>query len=182
MAIDISEKIGQEAIAFTFKNHPKNYFDKSNPLKLLSSNDDKEALIKKQGINKIIFQDFSSEFSEIKTPEFFLYLKNKFGCKHIVCGQNFSFGHDRINDEKTLKNIARDLKLNITLVPLLSINGETVSSTLIRTSLSKGNVKKAADMLGRSYSVISAVEHGRRIGSMMGFPTVNLKDVYKRQA
>ena len=49
-----------------------------------------------------------------------------------------------------------------------------ISSTYIKEVLRDGDVEKAAKMLGYAYAVDGVVEHGKRLGRTLGFPTVNL--------
>jgi len=56
----------------------------------------------------------------------------------------------------------------------VSVNGELVSSTTIRRAVADGDLKKAATMLGREYTILGTVVHGDDLGKKIGFPTANL--------
>jgi riboflavin kinase/FMN adenylyltransferase len=59
-------------------------------------------------------------------------------------------------------------------IPPVTINGNVVSSTAIRQAVEAGNFSKAAEMLGREYTILGTVEHGEAVGNRIGFPTANL--------
>lgn len=116
----------------------------------------------------------AADFSEVASlsPEQFVseILKNKCGCVHAVCGENFRFGAGAAGDSSLLCTL---MSGEATVVPLLSVDGETVSSTYIRRLLSEGNIEHANRLLGSNYSVSEPVVHGKALGRAIGFPTIN---------
>src|SRR4029077_15890851 len=63
---------------------------------------------------------------------------------------------------------------NVVGIPPVTVNGEVVSSTTIRRAVEAGDLKKAATMLGREYTILGTVMHGDNLGKKIGFPTANL--------
>jgi len=100
------------------------------------------------------------------------------GC--ISVGYTWNFGHKREGNIHLLMEMGQEHDFAVYGVPPLKIEGEIVSSTLIREAISNGNFTKAATMLGRDYSVFGPVVEGRKLGRQLGFPTANV-DVENEQ-
>jgi riboflavin kinase/FMN adenylyltransferase len=90
---------------------------------------------------------------------------------HLSVGDNFRFGHHALGDAALL---AADTRFQTTVVPLVSIDGVTVSSTLIRSLIEGGDVAQATRLLGAPFKMASAVVPGDQRGRELGFPTANL--------
>lgn len=50
-----------------------------------------------------------------------------------------------------------------------------ISSTYIRTLIAQGEMEQANQLLGHPHSLTDTVSHGKKLGSKLGFPTVNLR-------
>ncbi len=73
-----------------------------------------------------------------------------------------------------LKKLGAQFDFNVVGIPPVTVNGEIVSSTTIRRAVESGDLKKAATMLGREYTILGTVVHGDDLGKKIGFPTANL--------
>lgn len=91
-------------------------------------------------------------------------------CRHAVCGENFRFGRGAAGDAAEL---CRLMGGNATVVPLLSLGGDIVSSSRIRLLLSCGEIDAANALLGGHYSICEIVVHGKELGRTLGVPTIN---------
>ena len=116
--------------------------------------------------------DFDKNFSEL-TPEDFIdeILLKKLNVSHIIAGYDFKFGKNKKGGIELLKNKFSDRVIQI---PPLEIDGEIVSSSLIRKYINEKNIDKINRLLGRRFSITGVVQHGKRLASTLGFPTVNL--------
>ena len=90
-----------------------------------------------------------------------------------MSGDDWHFGKDKRGDVCMLDKMCNDKNIGFTVVERLKIDGETVSSSLIRSCIADGNIKKANALLGREYTVEGMVTEGKRLGGKIGFPTVN---------
>lgn len=95
-------------------------------------------------------------------------------CRGAVCGYNFRFGKSGAGNSNTLRSYFEKPHLcGAAVVPEITVDGATVSSSRIRTCLSAGDVRTAAALLGRPYALDTPVVHGKRLGRTIGFPTAN---------
>ena len=101
-------------------------------------------------------------------------LVDSFHTKHAVCGFNYHFGYKAEGDADRLQELGRELGYGVTVVPEIRINGNTVSSTLIRQVIDEGRIDEYTDYTGRLYCIDGKVVQGRHLGRRIGFPTVNL--------
>lgn len=115
-----------------------------------------------------------AEFNEMRylSPTEFVseILAEKCRCRHAVCGENFRFGRGAVGDAAELCRLMRG---NATVVPLLSLGGDIVSSSRIRLLLSGGEIGTANALLGGHYSLCESVVHGKELGRAIGMPTIN---------
>lgn len=130
-------------------------------------------VMQKMGIDLFYSPDFSV-FSQL-TPEEFVrdVLISSMGAKTVFCGENFLFGKNRAGNVAVLTEICSKYNVAVVIVPTVTLEGETVSSTCIREALSSGNIEKANAMLGRRYSIDFEVVHGKSLGKTLGTPTIN---------
>lgn len=140
------------------------------------------SLFGRLGASLAICEDFPTV--KALTPEQFVkHLVCDFNVKHFVCGQDFRYGLGRSGNTDTLKADAEKHGATVEIVPhlmtgetpLLMLDNEKISSTLIRKLLAEGDVEKAQKLLGRPFFVSGCVIHGRQIGRRMSLPTVNQK-------
>ena len=168
---------GDESMVITFWPHPRNVLQSgARSLRLLSSMDEKKAMLSALGVNHIEVLEFTREFSRMSAVE---YLRDivigRFGGRTIILGYDNRFGRDS-DDAKSSAAAAENLGLEVVHADMASLrNGMAVSSTKIRSCLEAGDVELASGMLGYEYSLFGVVVAGNRIGRTMGFPTANMQ-------
>ena len=102
-------------------------------------------------------------------------------CRRSACGTSssgttFRFGRDLDGSVETLRALrAGASDFDVTEVPPFEIDGERVSSSLIRAALDAGDMARAAKLLGRPYRITGKVIDGAKLGRKLGFPTANLR-------
>lgn len=121
----------------------------------------------------VVFEEFSAVSH--MTGEAFVtdVLKGQLEALAVVCGFNFRFGHKGSCGADDLLRYCNSLGMECCVVPPVSAEGVTVSSTELRRLIERGEVDLAARRMGRPYSVTGPVVHGKRIGHSLGFPTMN---------
>lgn len=173
---EITKKINGTSVLLTFEPHPRKVVTKSYDLKILTTLEEKKTILEKLGLENLIVQNFTKEFSQMSSDEFIeKILVNDIGAVHIVIGHDHKFGKDRLGDENKLKDLGIKYNFEVTSVDAVVINNEVVSSTKIRNALLSGNIKKANLYLGRNYSIKGIVVEGTKRGKSLGFPTANIK-------
>ncbi len=119
---------------------------------------------------------YLEKFDDVRnfTPsEFVSYVVEKFGCECAFCGENFSFGRFAAGKSFNLLSLMKSCGKNAVIVDSLK-NGEvTISSSIIRSFVEKGDCENTERFLGYSYHFTSKVVHGNHIGHSLGFPTIN---------
>ena len=124
---------------------------------------------------EIIRINFTPEFKAVSAEDFIKdYLVDKYNAKHIAVGDNFYFGKDRKGNPSLLKAEAFKYGFDVNIINIDEEDTLLASSTLIRTSLSKGQMKAADNLLGHMYYISGTVEKGKALGRQLGFPTINI--------
>ena len=116
-------------------------------------------------------------FSTIRSlsPEAFFeeILQKKLHAKGIVCGEDFHFGVNASGDAKLLKVLSLKHQLSFVSVPSFTVDHLPVSSSRIRQAIQKGDIPLANRLLGEPYQIDFTVTHGKQLGRVLGFPTIN---------
>ena len=132
----------------------------------------KEREIAALSIDYSVREDFQT-VRDLLPEEFVGGYLPSIGCAGVVCGFNFRFGRGAAGDADMLSALCLEHGLFFSSVPPVTVHGAAVSSSRIRALLTDGDAEGAAELLGRPYSVASAVDHGRAVGRSFGFPTIN---------
>ncbi len=172
------------SLLLTFHPHPAQILSPDKKHVRLFSLEDQQNVLAEHGLQGILRQPFSREFSQVPAADFLeKYLLKYFQPRFLAVGHDFRFGADRQGELGMLQEFCREHGIELSLVPALQIDGEVVSTSRIRIFLQKGEVEKAEKMLGRRYSWKGVVEKGDSRGRLLGFPTANIKpdvDFYPR--
>src|SRR6185295_14318730 len=94
--------------------------------------------------------------------------------REICVGHEWSFGKNRAGNLALLQKLGAEHHFNVVGFKPVTVSGTVVSSTAIRGAVEKGNFAKAAEMLGREYTILGTVKKGAHLGKKLGFPTANL--------
>lgn len=174
--LSVASQNSLESMLYTFSNHPRDLLDGgSNQQKLIISPDQKLKLIKRYNPDHLMYFPFDDYHMNIEADEFIEeILVGRLRMRHIVIGYDWRFGKRAEGDVRLLKAYESRGVFKTTIVDAIRIGDEIVSSTRIRQFLEEGRVEKAAEFLGRPFSITGKVIHGRSIGKHLGFPTANL--------
>lgn len=136
---------GGESIVLTFDPHPRVTLGRGEGLRLLTTLDEKIALLGELGVDNVIVIPFDRAFSALTGAEFVdRYLIGRVGAETLVAGYNHRFGHDRLDCDA----LAASGRLRIVKVEPCTVDGQRVSSTLIRRLLEEGKTAEAARLRG----------------------------------
>jgi riboflavin kinase/FMN adenylyltransferase len=139
---------------------------------LICTLEDRLSLIRDCGVRYAAVADFA-DVKQIPAPRFVEFLCSSLGARRLVCGYNFTFGAGGAGTADDLRRLAAGYGTKTVIVPPVLSNGDVVSSSRIRSLLELGDMKQAAELLGKNYGITLPVVHGRELGRKMGYPTVN---------
>jgi riboflavin kinase / FMN adenylyltransferase len=165
-----------ESVIVTFDPHPRIVLGKdSSNLKYLTTFDEKEYLISQHGIDHLVVIPFTREFARQDPCSFVKdYLVRNTGMRHLVFGFDHHFGHKRQGNYENLKECAALYGFTLEQLEPVFAGSNKVSSSLIRSVLSEGDVKLAARLLSYPYSLTGKITGGRQVGRIIGYPTANI--------
>ena len=171
-----------QANILTFFPHPRMVLQKESNLKLIDTLEEKQNLLSELGIDNLIIQPFSKEFSKLTAIEFTRdVLVNGLGMSALMIGYDHRFGKNREASVEDLITYGQSYNFEVTVIPAQDISSITVSSTKIRDAIKISNFKKVNQFLGRPYELNGKVIKGNGVGRTIKYPTANIeiKEIYK---
>jgi len=198
--VSLARERGDKSLVVTFWPHPRAVLqDGARELRLLTTLEEKKALLHGLGVDRVEVLDFTRRFASLTAEQYLRdILQARFGVTTLLMGYDNRLGSDRLT-ASTLRSSVPGIDV-IELPPLsfraepsslsfraepssLSFRAELqaesrnleVSSTRIRNALEIGDIAAANGMLGYGYSLTGAVVAGNRLGRTIGFPTANMK-------
>lgn len=156
----------------TFDPHPLSVIHPEAAPKLIMAFDVKRDVIDGLGVDELVVIPFNEEFMKIPAEEFVSdILIGRLGARKVSVGENFRFGARAQGDPGML---ASHEEFETRVVPLIEVDGETVSSTRVRALVAAGEVDAAMRCLGAPFMLEGRVVEGDQRGRELGFPTANL--------
>jgi riboflavin kinase/FMN adenylyltransferase len=181
--VETAKKQGGESMLLTFYPHPRLVlYPDDNSIRMLSSVQEKQALVAETGIDHMLVLPFTSEIAQLSPLDFVRdVLVNKLQVKTIIVGYDHRFGKNREGSFENLQEFGEMFNFSVEEIPASEIEHIAISSTRIRKALLNGDLTLANELLGRPYSLTGTVIHGNKRGRELGFPTANIKpdDAYK---
>jgi riboflavin kinase/FMN adenylyltransferase len=168
------KKHGFHAVMFTFMYHPFNLFS-DREIDLLYTEEEKRYLLEQSGLDVLVSYPFTEETAAME-PETFIkeVLVEKLDAKKIVVGSDYCFGRKRRGNVDFLKKMSEVYGYELYVFDKIKMEEQVISSSYIRSEIAEGHMENANNMLGRPFTIIGEVQHGRKIGRTLGFPTTNL--------
>ena len=164
------------AALLSFEPTPREFFAKGTPPARLTRFREKYEALRYYGVERFVCLRFDSSLRSMSPDEFIgNVLVEALGVRHVVVGHDFKFGRGMAGNVETLRAAGPAAGFALTEVPPFEIDGERVSSSLIRTALDAGDMARAARLLGRPYRMTGKVVEGAKLGRKLGFPTANLR-------
>jgi len=174
---DEADKRGQVTALVTFDRHPAQVVRPETAPKLLTTLDQKLELLEGTGlVDHAVVLTFDDTRRRESAEDFVTeVLDGCLGARLVVVGADFHFGNARRGNVALLERMGQDLGFEVIGLNLVRSPGEiTYSSTLVRRRLAEGDVRGAAEILGRVHEVRGTVVEGDRRGRELGFPTANV--------
>jgi riboflavin kinase/FMN adenylyltransferase len=160
------------AVAASFDPLPIEVLAPGAPPSALSDADERAELLGAAGADAVVFFVSEPALFALSPAAFVDRLCGAADVRRIVVGPDFRFGHDREGDVTILAVLGGLRAIDVEVVPSVEIGGELISSTRIRDLLLAGDVRGAADLLGRDYAVPGRIVHDGERGRALGYPTI----------
>jgi riboflavin kinase / FMN adenylyltransferase len=156
----------------SFDPHPLEILHPPAAPKLIMPFKVKRDVIDGLGVRELVVIPFDEDFAKIPAQGFVeQVLIEKLGAERVSVGENFRFGAKAQGDPPMLEG--RD-EFETRVVPLVEVDGETVSSSRIRALVAAGELEEAHRCLGAPFMLEGPVVEGDKRGRELGFPTANL--------
>ncbi len=170
-----AKEAGGTPVVVTFNPHPAKVLRPDKAPHLLTATKHKIALIRELGVEHLLVIAFDREFAATAPEEFVHHLVAHANPLREICvGHEWSFGKNRAGDLALLQKLGPKHHFDVVGIKPVAVNGMVVSSTEIRRAVEAGELAKAAEMLGREYTILGTVKAGAQLGRKLGFPTANL--------
>ena len=174
---EIARQTGGESVVFTFSPHPRLVlFPEEQNLRLLTTLDEKTALLEKAGVGHLIIYPFNSVFAQLSYTEFVSdILVDRLRLKTLVVGYDHKFGRNREGSFEVLQYLSSVYHFSVEKLDVLLVDHVHVSSTKIRDALQCGDIARANQYLGYPFRLHGIVIEGQKLGRRIQFPTANIQ-------
>ena len=164
------------SLAITFGRHPRAVLTPSQRPRLLTTLQERIALLDAAGLDRLYVLDFEEQLQRMEYDEFVRQvLREKLHMAHFILGHDVHFGRGRRGTAESLRALSVKLGFAFSQVDSVEHAGQPISSSRIREAIEQGQLAEATAMLGHPYLGVGPVEGGRQIGRQLGFPTANLR-------
>lgn len=173
--VELAKEHGWSPSVLTFHPHPTKIVAPSKAPRLMSTPEQRIALMEQEGIEQVFVLPFDRQFSELTALDFVkTILVEKLQAKAVIVGGNFRFGNRASGDTNLLRDLGREYGYTTEIVSGVEMRGRMVSSSEARRLIDQGDVSMACRLLDRPYAVEGEVVSGHGIGSKQTVPTLNL--------
>jgi len=169
---------GRKSVLVTFEPHPLEVVNPAAAPPLLTTGPERREVLAQTDLDYVVFLRFDRRLASL-SPEAFVreVLEQRLQMRELVIGHDHGFGRGRSGDVETLRRLGHEDGFQVDVVAPVEIGGHPISSTQIRRAVTGGDLKTAARLLGRPYSVSGRVVRGAGRGRSIGIPTLNLGGV-----
>jgi riboflavin kinase / FMN adenylyltransferase len=172
--VEQAHQSGNPAVVVTFFPHPAVVLRNISDPYYLTSPEERADLLAELGVDYVVTLPFTRDLAAVTAADFMQSLVTQLGVRSLWVGSNFALGRNREGDVNRLSQIGESLGFTVKVVEPVLDDGETISSSQVRSLLREGRVREAARLLGRNYSITGEIVHGDGRGHTLGIPTANL--------
>jgi riboflavin kinase/FMN adenylyltransferase len=165
-----------DSALLTFFPHPRMVLQQSKDLKLINTIDEKKQLLSDTGLDHLIIEPFTLDFSRLTAEEYVeKYLINYLNAAVIIVGYDHRFGRNRKANIEDLKKFSKAYNFEVIEISKQDIDDVAISSTKIRSAILEGEIDLANRYLTKPFLLSGHVVKGKQLGKSLGYPTANLK-------
>ena len=179
---EVARASGAPSVVITYWPHPRLVLGPppSHPelleLQLINTLEERIARLTALGVDYLLIVPFTKEFAQWTSEEYIQrLLLQTVGARQLVIGYDHRFGKNREGGFDYLRQHADRYGLTVEEIRREDVDAVGVSSTRIRQALRQGDLATANRYLGYHYPLTGRVEHGRKLGRTIGYPTANLR-------
>lgn len=173
--VELGKEYSVPSIVMSFKPHPMKVLFPEKELNRLFDFKDQEIQLGAMGVDYFVLQPFSRELSELSAERFLSELVLKpLNPKALVVGYDFAFGANREGSISYLEKYCEKNDIALHVQSPIRVDGDIVSSTLLRKLIGEGKISFASKCMGRNFYLDGVVERGAGRGRQIGFPTANV--------
>ncbi|MBX3133134.1 MAG: bifunctional riboflavin kinase/FAD synthetase [Gemmatimonadaceae bacterium] len=167
---------GLPAVLVTFEPHPLEVVNPAAAPPLLTLGSEKSEVLAESPIDYVVVLPFTPTLARYEAADFVDHvLIEHLGVRELLIGYDHGFGRARSGDADVLRSLGASRGFDVAVVEAVQgSDGRPISSTTIRRAIAGGDLARAADGLGRAYSIGGVVRQGDQRGRTIGFPTLNL--------
>lgn len=175
-AVEEARDLGVPSVVLTFDPHPMEIIRPGSHPPMLSGPRYKADLVEELGVDAFLVLPFTVDFMRLSAAEFVhAVLVERLHASAVVVGENFRYGHEITGTVETLAADGRRFGFSVEPFPLQGTPERTWSSTYIRSCVAAGDMRSAAEALGREHRIHGIIVRGDGRGRDIGFPTANLE-------
>jgi len=170
-----AETLGAPLGAAVFEPHPRRFFQPDAAPFRLQTSEQRARALGAAGVDEVFELGFDAALAQSTDRAFAEHvLRGVLGAVHVSVGKNFRFGKGRMGDVASLTALGAEFGFSVEALTPVTDGEERISSTAIRDAIGKGDMARAAAMLGRPWAIEGEVLKGFQRGREFGFPTANL--------
>ncbi len=175
-AVSRAAQVHGTSVVLTFDPHPVSVLHPEAPHALLTTLEQKLALLEALRVDVALVLPFTPEFARRSAEQFVREdLGERVGAREVFVGRNFKFGKGREGRVEDLERLGASIGMKVVIHAPVSVGDVVVSSSVIRGLLRDGRVEDAESLLGRPYAADGTVSPGEGRGRALGYPTANLQ-------
>tara|TARA_R110002110_G_scaffold271566_1_gene486958 strand:- start:57945 stop:58904 length:960 start_codon:yes stop_codon:yes gene_type:complete len=172
--VALSQRQGLPSLVMSFYPLPHEFFHPEQACRLMDFQS-KYKILAELGVDYFVCHRFNPRFAQLSAEEFIMeVLRKALRVEHLLVGADFRFGHKATGDAALLKSYSLKKAFSLEVINFVSDSGDKISSSRIRSAILAGKMREAQALLGRPYTLSAPVQHGRKKGRELGFPTANL--------
>lgn len=169
-----AKKRNLPSAVITFPVHPRKVLCSDYQPALLCGYEEKIKRLASTGIDYCVPLNFTQEMSALSAREFIhQILKEKLNVQTLLIGYDHRFGHNREDGFEEYQKYGEEVGIHV--IQANELGGAHVSSSRIRRLLAEGDITKANQLLGYTYTISGQIIEGFQVGRTIGFPTANIK-------
>jgi riboflavin kinase/FMN adenylyltransferase len=173
--VELGHEHNLKPAVLTFDPHPTRIVAPDRAPRLLTTVEERVALIREQGVAEVTVLPFTAEVARLSPEEFVeRIVVGQLHARIVMVGDNFRFGHKQAGDIKILLKLGERFDFQTHIVDAVRRRGRIVSSSGIRRLIEEGSIAMAGRLLERCYALSGDVVSGHGIGSKQTVPTLNM--------